>query len=266
MLTSTFQCFDGIGPGGETRLWETGCLAWNDAARGAAHCLSPAKQDRLANQIPAAQSALDASLCDWFLQRLKGAARLRLLHDFLDHALFLDIETTGLGPYDTITTIAVCQKGVTRVYVEGFDLHRFLETLADARLLVTYNGSRFDLPVIRRCFGVELGIPHLDLMSPLRALGLKGGLKQCEKLVGIARSASDGVDGAEAVRLWYRWKRHGDRDALRTLVLYNAEDTRNLAVIAARMLPRAMNPHPFEWTAPTPPPLDPKRILQCVAL
>lgn len=267
MITSTFQCFDGVGPGGESRLWETGCLGWNDFLRGTGTCLSPAKQKSVAAQIRAAQSARQARLADWFLLRLKGRARLRVLHEFLAEALFLDIETTGLGPRDTITSIGVCKNGETRVYVDGFNLHRFTETLRDTRLLVTYNGNRFDLPVIRRCLGLELGIPHLDLMPPLRALGYSGGLKRCETLAGLVRpTETAGVDGAEAVQLWHRWQNHNDRDALRTLVLYNAEDARNLAVLAARLFPKAMDPFPMIPRMPDPHPVQTKNILDFLAL
>ena len=49
-----------------------------------------------------------------------------------------------------------------------------------------------------------------------------------ERSLDLHRDAAiQGVDGFEAVRLWHRY-RHGDRAALRKLILYNLTDVANL--------------------------------------
>lgn len=244
MLKCTFQCFTGIGADVETRLWESGCLSWRDFRDGVSGFLSPRQEGQIAEQIGMAESALASGMPDWFLGRLKGGAQLRVLHEFMEDALFLDIETTGLGPGASVTSVATWQNGVGKCFVRGFNLDDLLVELAVAPLVVTYNGKRFDLPMLRRQFGLALDMPHLDMMYPLRALGYRGGLKGCERRLGFRRRHSDGVDGAEAVYLWRAWRNRGDVGALRRLAVYNLEDTFSLAWLAVRALPLSMPRHP----------------------
>jgi uncharacterized protein YprB with RNaseH-like and TPR domain len=71
-------------------------------------------------------------------------------------------------------------------------------------------------------------MPHFDLCFAASRLGLRGGLKQIEREMGIERDpALRGLDGWDAVRLWSQWRR-GDRRALDLLLAYNAADTENL--------------------------------------
>ena len=65
----------------------------------------------------------------------------------------------------------------------------------------------------------------------MKELGYAGGLKKIEKEIGICRDDDlDGVDGFEAVRLWYKYKK-GDQAALDKLVKYNIADVENLKVM-----------------------------------
>ena len=69
---------------------------------------------------------------------------------------------------------------------------------------------------------------HIDLRFALRRLGYRGGLKSIERQLGIRRPDEvAGIDGFEAVRLWYRYLR-GDGKALDTLVSYNRQDVENM--------------------------------------
>ena len=59
-------------------------------------------------------------------------------------------------------------------------------------------------------------------------MGFKGGLKGCEKQLGMDRGDLAGVDGFLAVYLWDRYKRKRDLKALESLLAYNVQDTINL--------------------------------------
>ena len=66
-------------------------------------------------------------------------------------------------------------------------------------------------------------------MYGCRSIGLSGGLKNIEKCLGIARDGEGkDVDGKEAVRLWKRYKRKNEKNALQKLIEYNKKDIRNL--------------------------------------
>jgi uncharacterized protein YprB with RNaseH-like and TPR domain len=84
-----------------------------------------------------------------------------------DHrnVVFLDVETTGLSWfYDELTLVGWAQDGTYRVHVAGDDPADLLSALADARALVTFNGTLFDLKFLKKTFG-EISLPpvHIDL-------------------------------------------------------------------------------------------------------
>src|SRR5947199_8147 len=72
---------------------------------------------------------------------------------------------------------------------------------------------------------------HIDLRYPLRSLGYTGGLKGCERQLGVARPGLEDVDGYLAVLLWDEYRRRKNERALETLLAYNAHDTVNLAAL-----------------------------------
>lgn len=131
-----------------------------------------------------------------------------------------------------MTTVSFHRDGETTTLVAGEDLtaERLREQFADASLLETFNGARFDVPFLETAFDIEIDTPHLDLMYPCKRIGLSGGLKPIEKEIGIERDRPD-LSGRDAVRLWREYER-GDDDALDTLVSYNREDTKNLRTLA----------------------------------
>src|SRR5262249_19410666 len=143
-----------------------------------------------------------------------------------------------------------------RVYVQGQNLSRFVEEIGEFTLLVTYNGKLFDLPFLRREFGLPLAHAHIDLRYPLAALGYKGGLKKIERSLGLEREGPVALlDGWCAVLLW-RYHEQGETGALETLLRYNLEDVVHLpqllAVVYKTRGPRLPFPPP-----PIPPPSPP---------
>jgi uncharacterized protein YprB with RNaseH-like and TPR domain len=157
--------------------------------------------------------------------------RWRLLPAFEDDAAYLDIETDG---GDAVTAVAVLDRAGPRVFLRGRDLDAFPEASAGWKLLVTYNGLSFDVPVLRRAFPAWRPPPaHVDLRHLWARLGHRGGLKLLEEAQGIGRPPHlAGLGGWDAVLLW---RRHldGDRAALRLLVEYNLHDAVNLRTLAA---------------------------------
>ena len=154
----------------------------------------------------------------------------RLYPEFADRALFLDIETTGLSAHcDQVTMIGALGGGKLALFVSGINLERFPTYVGQFPLLVTFNGSQFDVPFLRVHFPqARLDQAHIDLRFVFHSLGYRGGLKAVERSLGLKRDPTiQGVDGFEAVRLWYRYQR-GDRTALRKLALYNLTDVTNL--------------------------------------
>jgi uncharacterized protein YprB with RNaseH-like and TPR domain len=169
--------------------------------------------------------------------------------EFRGSVAYLDIETTGLGaPGDHITTIALYDGRRIRTYVHDQNLEEFREDVRGYRLVVTYNGKCFDVPFIRDSLGLRMEQAHIDLRYVLRSLGFSGGLKGCEKQLGLDRGELDGVDGYFAVLLWQDFRRHGNEGALRTLLAYNVMDTVNLERLMVQAYNMKLCETPFAGT------------------
>jgi uncharacterized protein YprB with RNaseH-like and TPR domain len=224
MLTRTFCHIPHVGEKTECALWSAGLTSWCQAVQ-----LPPTRLRR------GVRESWDDYICEsvrnfedrnpsYFAEMLPPNQLWRLYWDFRDSCAFLDIETTGKYPSDDITTIALYDGRTPRHYVNGVNLDDFPAQVQEYRLLVTYNGSCFDLPFIKRHFGIRLPQAHIDLMHPLASLGLKGGLKECERKLSLARSGLEGIDGPVAVWLWDKYRAGDDTKALETLLAYNIQD------------------------------------------
>lgn len=266
MLTSTFCCFRGVGEGAEQRLWQRGIQTWTQLQHRGPDFFSARKWQLLREELAYAEVALQARAADHFLSRLDGRAKFRILRDFSDDMCFVDIETEGLGRDARITTVALLREEQLKVYVRGRDLHEAIPALAHAPILVTFNGACFDLPRLRREFGLNLGQAHLDLRPTLRATGLQGGQKAIEKKCRICRLQSDGLNGAEAVRLWKRYADSGDRDALRRLCAYNAEDVLVMRALLTSSFNNSVASFPLDVRLPPFSLQDRIRLLQSCSL
>lgn len=255
MIRHTFQHLPGIRERSERRLWEQGIVQWSQARGCRASRADGREFDAALETSEEAWSRRDAA---WFGRLLPAREGWRLYRDFGEHAAYLDIETTGSSRgLDAITCIAVAARRGVRTFVRDRNLEEFPEAIRDASLLVTFNGSSFDLPFLRAAFG-DLPfetLAHFDVCVALRRLGHRGGLKRIEKELDLPRDEGlDGVDGSLAVALWAR-HRAGDARALPTLERYCAEDVLGLPALAAKAANAHLERTPFSRIlAPLPVP------------
>ena len=231
MLRSTFLHLTGVGPVTEANLWRAGVRDWATLRdRGPALGLAPTTLRRLAAEIDASERALAEGDAGWFGRRLPTGEHWRVHPTFRDRTAYLDIETTGLSPYaGIVTVVGVHGGGATRSFVAGDNLEELPAYLRRFGVLVTFNGSRFDVPFLEACFPQVVAPPlHIDLRFLLYRLGHAGGLKRIEERLGIGdRSGVEGIHGLDAVRLWQEYRR-GSASALDRLIRYNRADTVNL--------------------------------------
>jgi len=141
---------------------------------------------------------------------------------------YLDIETCTGGQ---VTVVGIFREDRGFCQLVGGEITDVAvwEALDGVETICTYNGDRFDLPVLERQTRLDLRsqFRSLDLLRECRRVGLKGGLKRLEERFGIARTTR-GMNGWDAVRLWARFESNGDQEALRLLLEYNREDVMNL--------------------------------------
>lgn len=268
MLFNTFVHIPGIGETTERRLWQAGVTTWDKFVEPYPAFLSGQKvrliQDHLARSR--AQAAQQAPLD--FLRQLPAAQRWRIFPHYRDSVAYLDIETTGLSFNDhCITTISLYDGKEVFTYVQGQNLADFAEDIQRYRLIVTYNGKAFDVPMLERHFGFRLTQAHIDLRPLLQGLGFVGGLKGCEKQMGLDRGELTGVDGYFAVLLWREYCRTRESRVLETLLAYNVEDTVNLESLLVQAYNLKLAGTPFAESHRLDMPIPPERaFLPDVAL
>ena len=226
MITASFRHIAGIGPLRERQLWLSGISQWSEIPE-TGDVLSPRLDDRLrAGAARSAEKLAEGDL-DFFARALPQTEHWRLLPQVLEEAAFLDIEAAG----DKVTVVGFLDRhGLLSL---SRDLDEFVERSRSWRALVTFNGTAFDLPILRRVLpGWEPPLVHVDLRHVYQRLGERGGLKQLEPRAGFFRPPHLAtLSGADAVALWHAQK-NGDRDALRRVVEYNLYDVFHLKPLA----------------------------------
>ncbi|MEW6426399.1 MAG: ribonuclease H-like domain-containing protein [Thermodesulfobacteriota bacterium] len=271
MLTHTFSHIPGIGLRTEQRLWQAGIRCWDDArSQPLPHFLAK-KEAALRQGLDASRLRLDDDP-GFFTARLPPSRHWRIFPHFRQRTAYLDIETSGGGPEgDHVTAISLWDGATLRSYVWGENLEQFLDDVLAYRVLVTFNGKSFDVPVLERHFRTRLPHAQIDLCHVLRGLGLRGGLKAVEKACNIFRMELDGIDGYAAVLLWRHYEKTGDRRALDTLLAYNVLDTVNLEALTVEAYNRhvAATPFadqlrlPYPWPPANPYRADPDLLAAC---
>lgn len=145
---------------------------------------------------------------------------------------YLDIETSFSNELTVIGFYIADNGTLIQMIGEEITPDTLMGHLDGVTTIYTYNGNRFDLPVIRQCLGVNLrkGFESRDLMYDCWKRNLKGGLKVVEQTLGIARSIFGRGEDDPRI-LWRRYRLHRSHDALERLLEYNREDTLNLVLL-----------------------------------
>ncbi|MSP71442.1 MAG: hypothetical protein EXR76_04505 [Myxococcales bacterium] len=198
----------------------------------------------------------------------EGAAALGLdlnLRSFSAHsALFLDLETTGLGTNAGTLPFLIGTAHFRRGELlceqwllgspddEEAALTGLSERLRGADFLVTFNGRSFDLPLLQARFRLHrLDDPslalegHLDLLPASRRL-LKAELSNCRlttierELLGLHRR--DDVPGAEVPGRYRDWLRSGDPSSLAGVLEHNRLDVLSMVSLLDELLLRVSEP------------------------
>lgn len=233
MITEALNHIRGIGPVRLSQLQNAGIRSWQDAI-ARPELLPKSLATDVVDESQRCLEALENDDIQYFVEHLFPPDRWRILHRYAERCSFFDIETTGLEYDDTLTVIVCLHKGQLHTFVEHENLDDFLDLLDEIELLVSFNGSTFDVPRVLDGFHIpELPCPHFDLRWPCFHQNLSGGLKQVTSGLGIQRPADlDDADGGLAVQLWHQWLNNKDEDARRQLIRYCAADVLLLKPLA----------------------------------
>jgi uncharacterized protein YprB with RNaseH-like and TPR domain len=259
MLRNTFVHISGIGAKTEARLWKAGALDWDAFRSSLNDGLSRAKRAFIRRLLHESERHLRADRPNYFFKRLGSAFHWRLFPEFRHLTGYLDIETTGMSAaYDNITVIGLYDGSSFHYYVKDVNLDDFIQDIEKYKVIITYNGKCFDVPFIREAMGLPMDQAHIDLRFVLSSLGFSGGLKGCERQVGISRGDITGIDGYDAVLLWKRYRMTGDGRALETLLAYNLQDVVNLETLMVMAYNMKLKGTPFYQSHRLPEPIQPQ--------
>lgn len=188
----------------------------------------------------------------------EGAAPLRA-----EELMFFDIETTGLsrsagtlafaigvGFFSAAGEMIVDQIFLTDPGREAEALERLSRHLSRARVLVSFNGRSFDLPVLRNRGllnrqRLRLDLPHLDLLHLCRRL-FRDRLPDCRlstierEILGFRRQGDP--SGAEAPRMYHDYLASGRWDELPLLLHHNLLDVLTLSALLGSLSRRLSDP------------------------
>ena len=172
---------------------------------------------------------------------------------------YVDTETTGLGggsgTYAFAAAVARpidCGLRLAQVFLpqpglEAAFLHQLNQELRVAEGMATFNGSSFDLPVLRtrwvmaRMHGELASPPHVDLLTLVRAL-YRHRLESCtlrmveERLLGYERD--DPVAGALIPDAYFGYLNRGASPMLDAVLEHNRLDVISLVHLHSRLLSR----------------------------
>ncbi|MEQ9407613.1 MAG: ribonuclease H-like domain-containing protein [Fuerstiella sp.] len=239
MITEALLHCRGVGPIRLGQLQAVGVRNWRDAVT-APERLPPGLRAGVVEEADRCLRALAENNIRYFVDSFFPQDRWRILSQYVDRATFFDIETTGLEYDDTITVIVCWHRDQLRSFVEHENLDDFLDVLDEAELLVSFNGSTFDVPRVLDGFHIpDLPCPHLDLRWPCWHRQLCGGLKDVSQKLGVHRPADlQDADGDLAVRLWWQWQHQQNQAARSQLIRYCAADVLLLRPVAEHLAGR----------------------------
>ena len=251
MIERSFQLSKGVGPWREKDLWARGIANWDDFEKAAARevVMSKRLDAETLQQIAKARAALEAGDLPTLASLIPVREQWRLYPGFESQAAFLDLEADDDL---NITVGGIYDRDGPATFIAGVSLGQMAERLSRSPIWVSFNGSVFDVPVMRRHFP-DLVEPaaHIDLRFLSRRARLKGGLKLVEDTLGLGRPPHlRGVRGLDAIRLWREYTINKEIEGLRLLVEYNLYDAINLKSVLEHSINRVADqadwPRPYE--------------------
>ena len=155
MLHQTFIHIPGIGKQTEQDLWQHGIQSWDDADRFEKRFgfAGPRLQGKLDEYIPLSRAAIENRDAAFFHRLTALGEAWRVYPEFCDDCVYLDIESTGLSTvFDSVTVVGLYDGKRYTVFTQGDDLDEVQKALQKYSVVVTFNGSGFDLRFLKNTF------------------------------------------------------------------------------------------------------------------
>lgn len=236
ILDQSLCMMSGVSPEAECRFHRQGILTCRQLACEAEKFMSKSHAARVRNSFAEWEVVRSSGSFDWIVNHLPVGHRVRALRDCWNGALFYDIETDGTLSASCITCISTLRNGSLRTFWRDNNLPEFLSEWTKAKILVSFNGKRFDTPIVCKSFGLTSIPAQIDLMNEFAHFGYRGGLKAIERQIGFTRKEANCANGLDAIFLWNEYKKNKSVEILETLQRYNQEDVLSLEFLARHLM------------------------------
>jgi len=162
MLKNTFHHLPGIGAHTERQIWSAGILSWEDFKEPYPVKWSPARMAAWKADLKTSAKQLQDNNPNYFAGHLPSSQHWRIFPEFRDTTVYLDIETTGMDPYEhTITTIALYDGRSVSYYIAGHNLEAFKSDITRYGLIIGIHAGGFDIQISRRVSELGKNTPVL---------------------------------------------------------------------------------------------------------
>jgi len=228
MIENSFIFLERISKKKEQNIWQQGIKDWQDFLKcKKVKGISKEKKFYYDRKLEESQKEFFHDNLSYFINKLPQKEMWRLYNYYKNETCFLDIE---IDSYGKIILVGISDYYNTNFFVKKVNLNKNLieKELNKYKLIITFNGSAFDLPKLKKELNLKINLPHIDLKPLCVNLGLKGGLKEVEKIFNLKRP--NNLYG-NPVNLWKTFHASGDREYLELLIEYNREDIENLRFI-----------------------------------
>ena len=232
-ITNSFIFLNRISYKREKSIWQQSIYNWDsflneEKIKG----ISKINKLKYDSHIKDAKRALNYDKVDFFNKWLPKREVWRLYDWLREDAIYLDIETDMFGK---LNVISLSNGEEVKTFVRGLNLDFYLirRILNSSKMVVTFNGSSFDIPILKHYIKFKDDIVHFDLRPAFIRLGYNTGLKRIERIFHIKRDYEVmDFSGIDALELWKCFHKEGNRDCLKLLVEYNRFDAINLKPLA----------------------------------
>ncbi|MFP4403800.1 MAG: ribonuclease H-like domain-containing protein [Candidatus Woesearchaeota archaeon] len=241
MIKNSFIFLDKISFKKEKFLWDSNIKDWNSFIKTKKiKNISKKFKTFYDLKLKEASNALIENNSSYFYDKFSFANSYRLFDYFSDEAVFIDIEVTGVKRFDDIIAIGLFDGFDYKLMIKNvnLDMNFFFQEMKKYKIIVSFNGSCFDIPFIKKRYkNIIPKIPIIDLKYLALKLGFSGGLKNIEKQLKINRNIIvNRIRGGDPYRLWKMYFASGDKYYLKILKEYNEYDTINLKDITTILI------------------------------
>ena len=139
MIQNSFIFLEKLDSKTEQNLWEQGIIDWNcflnkNRIKG----ISNFRKSYYNRQLLKARHELFNLNSSYFINKLPLSETWRLYNFFKEDAIFLDIETSGLSSYDSITVFGLYNGYDTKMMIKGinFDCKAIKQELSKYKLIL----------------------------------------------------------------------------------------------------------------------------------